>query len=183
MNLRLLIGDPAFSGDYFGTLGLEGSYPNRVINVRYAKRFKLKPGESREEFYTRVATHYKKLHKRLKFDLIILEKNFDYDRIEPAFRKLPILYITTSGELTAQTRAKGYSIDKNFMIDWLKKQYIKHSIQLPTIHSGEIEELINQRNEISQINGSFKRMRGRHDDLFMCELIGCNTIRLWWNAQ
>lgn len=177
------MGDPAYSGDYFGTLGLEGTYPEKQINIRYARRFRKVTNETREQFYARVAAHYKSLHNKLHFDMIILEKNFDYDRVAPAFKELPILYVTTSGELTAQTRSKGKSVDKNFMIGWLKKEYIKHTIQLPTTHSTEIEELINQRNEISQINGSFKRMRGRHDDLFSCELIGCNVIRLWWNIQ
>lgn len=183
MILRLLVGDPAFSGDYFGTLGMEGLYPDKKINIRYAQRFKKYKDETREQFYARVAKSYTQLHQRLKFDLIILEKNFDYDRVEPAFKELPILWVTTTGELTAQTRAKGKSVDKNFMIGWLKKEYLKHTIQLPTAHSTEIAELINQRNEISSINGSFKRMRGRNDDLFSCELIGCNVIRLWWEIQ
>jgi len=48
-----------------------------------------------------------------------------------------------------------------------------------------MKELINQRNEMSAINmGShttYKRMRSRHDDLFMSKLIGINAIILWWN--
>ena len=71
------------------------------------------------------------------------------------------------------------------MIDWLPKQYRKHTIQVPEVQSKDMQELINQRNQIVGITGpsghvSYKAIRNRHDDLFMCELIGCNFIRLWW---
>lgn len=186
--LRILIGDPGVSPDFFGVLGQEGTWPDKKIYTRHAQRFKKKPDEPKDQYYARVAYHFHKLHNKLNFDLIILEKNFDYENVSKAFANLPITYVTTLSQLTAKTRQKGFSIDKNFMINWLKKEYTKHTIQLPSIYSDEIKELINQRNEISGITGpsghtSFKRQRGRHDDLFMPELIGCNAIRIWWDEN
>ncbi len=186
--LRILIGDPGVTPDFFGVIGLEATHPEKKIYTRHAQRFKKKPDESKQQYYNRVANHFSKLHNKLHFDLIILEKNFDYEEVSKAFARLPITYVTTLTQLTTKTRQKGFSIDKNFMIKWLKTEYKNHTIQLPSIHSDEIKELINQRNEISGITGpsghtSFKRQRNRHDDLFMPELIGCNAIRIWWDEQ
>jgi len=190
--LRILTGDPGITPDFFGVIGQEATWPEKKIYTRHAQRFKIKPDETKQSYYARVAYHFHKLHNKLNFDLILLEKNlivsFDYELISKAFANLPITYVTTLSGLTAKTRQKGFTIDKNFMIDWLKNEYQKHTIQLPPIHSEEIKELINQRNEISGITGpsghtSYKRKRGRHDDLFMPELIGCNAIRIWWDEN
>lgn len=112
--------------------------------------------------------------------MLIIEKNFDYENVSKAFSHLPITYVTTSSHLTDETRAKGWSVDKPFMIDWLNQAHKKNHIQYPNRKSPDMQELINQRNEICNINGSFKRTRNRHDDLFMAKLIGCNAIRLFW---
>lgn len=186
--LRILIGDPGVAPDYFGVIGQEATYPEKKIYTRHAQRFKKKPVETKKQYYDRVANHFDKLHNKIHFDLIILEKNFDYENVSKAFANLPIIYVTTLSNLTEKTRQKGFSVDKPFMIKWLKTEYTKHTIQLPSIHSDEIKELINQRNEISGIvspsgHTSYKRQRGRHDDLFLCELIGCNAIRIWWDEN
>ncbi len=177
-SINLLIGDPGKSNDPFGVLGLRGTYPEKKIFVRHAKQFKREP-------YRIVAKHFEKLHRQINFDYMILEKNFDYENVSKAFAHLPITYITTSSNLTAETRDKGVSVDKNFMIDWLQKQYKNHTIQVPSVQSVDMQELLNQRNQIVGITGpsghvSYKAQRNRHDDLFMTELIGCNFIRLWW---
>ncbi len=177
-NLRLLIGDPGKSNDPFGTLGIDGTFPEKKIFIRTAKQFIKEP-------YGTVAKHFEHIYKTKKPDIMIIEKNFDYDSVYPAFAHLPIRYVTTLSNLTAETRSKGRSIDKPFMISWLQKQYRKHTIQVPSTQSPDMQELINQRNQIVGITGpsghvSYKAQRNRHDDLFMCELIGCNFIRLWW---
>jgi len=179
--LKLLIGDPAKTNDPFGVIGLEGTYPEKKIYTRHAKQFKREP-------YRTVADHFYNMHKKINFDLMILEKNFDYENISKAFAHLPITYVSTSSNLTKQTRAKGYSVDKPFMIKWLKKEYKKHTVQYPTNQSVDMQELINQRNQIVGITApsghvSYKAQRSRHDDLFLCELIGCNAIRIWWDQQ
>lgn len=176
-----MIGDPAKAGDSFGVVGLQGTYPERRIYTRHAKEFK-------RESYDTVANHFSKLHKKQNFDLMMLEKNFDYENVSKAFAHLPITYVTTSAGLTEQTRSKGFAVDKPFMISWLRQEYKKHTIQYPTRPSKDMAELINQRNEIVGITSpsghvSYKRQRGRHDDLFLPELIGCNAIRIWWAQQ
>lgn len=180
-SLKLLIGDPAKSTDAFGIIGLEGTYPEKKIYIRYAKEFFKKP-------YSYVANHFAKLHKNIHFDMMILEKNFDYEGISKAFAHMPITYVSTTGGLSEESRAKGWAVDKPYMIWWLKAQYKKHNVQYPTKQSADVQELINQRNEIVGITApsghtSYKRQRGRHDDLFLGELIGANAIRIWWDQQ
>ncbi len=179
--LRILVGDPGKSNDPFGTLGLQGTYPEKKIFIRAAKQFK-------KESYRTVANHFEKLHRKINFDLLIIEKNFDYDRVAPIFAHLPIRYVTTSSHLKEETRNKGHSVDKPFMIHWLQKEYKRHTIQVPSTQSPDMQELVNQRNQIVGITTpsgttSYKAQRNRHDDLFMCELIGCNFIRLWWEEM
>ena len=180
-SLRLLIGDPGRTTDPFGVIGLEATWPKRKIFMRYAKQFKRKP-------YRYVANEFRKLNNKIKFDLMILEKNFDYERVSMAFSTLPITYVSTTGNMTEQARAKGWAVDKPFMIGWLKEQYPLHTIQFPKSPRDDIEELLNQRKQIVGITApsghtAYKAQRGRHDDLFMAQLIGCNAARIWWDQQ
>ena len=179
--LSLLIGDPGISNDPFGVVALQGTYPDKKIYNRHAIQFKKEP-------YSAVANHFSKMHKKHDFDMMILEKNFDYDNVSKAFSHLPIQYVTTSSGLSEETRAKGYTVDKPYMISWLRSEYKRHTVQYPPNQSGDMKELINQRNEIVGITApsghtSYKRQRNRHDDLFLPELIGCNAIRIWWEQQ
>jgi len=179
--LRLLIGDPAKTTDAFGVIGVEATWPARKIYLRFAKRFWNEP-------YKVVANHFALLKRLYKINMMILEKNFDYENVSKAFAHLPITYVTTTGNMTEEKRAKGWAVDKPYMIGWLKQEYKKHTILYPRLLSVEFQELINQRNEMVGITApsghvSYKRQRGRHDDLFMAELIGCNAVRLWWDLQ
>jgi len=179
--LRLLIGDPGRTTDPFGVVGLEATWPKKRIHVRLAKQFKRKP-------YSYVAKEFWSLNNKLHFDLMILEKNFDYDRVSKAFSKLSITYVSTTGNMTEQARAKGWAVDKPYMIGWLKEQYPLHTIQFPKTPNADMEELMNQRKQIVGITApsghvTYKAQRGRHDDLFMAKLIGCNAIRIWWDLQ
>ncbi len=179
--INILIGDPAKSGDAFGVVGLEGTWPERKIYIRHAKQFWKKP-------YKIIANHFESMHKQINFTLMILEKNFDYHNVSRAFAHLPITFVSTTGTLTEKNKAKGWAVDKPYMIGWLKNEYKNHTIQYPKEKSADMQELINQQNEIVGITApsghiSYKRQRGRHDDLFMPKLIGCNVIRIWWDTQ
>lgn len=182
-SLRVIIGDPGRSNDPFGIIGLEATWPERKIYTRLAKQF-IKTD------YDTVAKYFANLSKKIKPHIMLLEKNFDYDNVYPAFSKykLPIKYVTTSTSLTEKTRAKGWAVDKNYMMGWLQQEYKKHTVQFPENPNDDMAELINQRNQIVGITApsghvSYKAQRGRHDDLFMAKLIGCNAIRIWWNMQ
>lgn len=180
-SLRLLIGDPGKTNDPFGVVGLEATYPEKKIYIRYSKEFKKTP-------YRIIAKHFDTLYNQVHFDLLILEKNFDYENVSKAFAYLPITYVSTSSTLTDKNRARGWAVDKPFMIGWLKEHYKNHTIQYPNVKSAGISELINQQNQIVGITApsghvSYKAQRGRHDDLFMAKLIGCNAVRIWWDQQ
>ena len=181
--INILIGDPASApgGDAFGVIGLQATWPERKIYIRHAKQFWNKP-------YRIIANHFKVLHRQINFTLLILEKNFDYEKVSKAFSHLPITYVSTTGNMTEKNRAKGWAVDKPYMIKWLKTEYKIHTIQYPNIKSADMAELINQQNEMVGITApsghiSYKRQRGRHDDLFLAKLIGCNAIRIWWDNQ
>lgn len=179
--LRLLIGDPGKTTDPFGVIGIEATYPEELIYIRHAKQFKNTP-------YSTVARHFSKMSNMMRPHLILIEKNFDYENVLNAFTHLPVKYITTGTGLTEKTRAKGWTVDKPYMVGWLKEQYKKHTIQLPSNPTEDMQELINQRNQIVGITApsghvSYKAQRNRHDDLWMAELIGCNAVRIWWDNQ
>jgi hypothetical protein len=180
--LRVVSGDPGKTNDPFGVVGLEATWPEKKIYIRYARQFKRKP-------YDYVARHFVKLLKNNP-DIILIEKNFDYENVSKAFSKynLPIQYVSTTGNLTDKNNAKGFAIDKPFMIGWLKDQYRARTIIFPAVRSADMEELVTQRNSMASITApsghvAYKAERGRHDDLFMAKLIGCNAIRIWWDMQ
>lgn len=181
MKLNVVTGDPARHGDAFGVVGLEGTYPERVINIRHAKQFIKKP-------YSIVAAHLKLLQKKVNPKIMAIETNYRGKRLLPLFRdkyELPLFGIHTSANLTDETRRKGFAMDKPFMIKWYAQQQKNHRILYPNNRTADMDEMITQDNEIVGItqptgHTSYKRMRGRHDDLFMAKLIGCNFIRLWW---
>lgn len=180
-SLKLLIGDPGKTNDPFGIFGLQGTWPERKIYPRYAEQLWHKP-------YSTVAKRFEFLQKKIKPDMTLIEKNFDHDRVSKAFSHLPITYVTMSNNLKEETRAKGWSVDKPYMMGWLKDEDAKHSIQYSLNPSKDMEEFVNQRNQIVGITApsghvSYKAQRNRHDDLFMCHVIGCNAIRLWWDQQ
>ena len=180
-SLNILIGDPGKSNDPFGVIGLEGTWPERKIYIRHARQFKKAP-------YAAVVKHFEILHSQINFPLMLIEKNFDYENVSKAFSNLPITYVSTTGNMTEKARAKGWAVDKPFMIGWLKEEYKTHTIQYPNIKSADMDELINQQNQIVGITApsghvSYKAQRGRHDDLFLACLIGCNAIRIWWDQQ
>jgi len=181
MNLEVVSGDPARSGDAFGIVGLEGLYPQKLIYIRHAKQFI-------KESYSVVARHFTLLQKKIDPDVMCIEMNYRGKKLLPLFRtkyNLPMIGINTSANLTIQTRKKGKTMDKPFMMKWYSTQQRLHRILYPQKRTADMEELINQDNEmvgIIQPSGhtSYKRKRGRHDDLFMAKLIGCNIIRRWW---
>lgn len=184
MKLDVVTGDPARYGDAFGVIGLEGLYPQKLIHIRHAKQFV-------NEKYSIVASHFSYLQKKINPDIMALETNYRGKKLLPLFRNkyhIPIIGIHTSGKLTDKTKSLGHSMDKPFMMKWYAKQQKLHRILYPDKRSIDMEELINQTNEmvgITQPSGhiSYKRTRGRHDDLFMAKLIGCNIIRIWWEEM
>lgn len=177
-NLSLLIGDPARAGDSFGVLGGDATWPEKKIYYRYAKEFKRKS-------YSTVAKHFSKLQRIVKPHIILLEDNFEKDKVERAFRKyqIPTKWIHTSSNLNENTRRKYTSLDKPFVVEWLATQ--KKAKRVFYGDGSDMQILINQTSEIVSFmtqNGgtTYRRQRGRHDDLFSCSIIFANFVRLWW---
>ena len=179
--LRVLGMDPGRSNDPFGIVGLEGTYPEKIIHIRLAKQYKRKS-------YLTVAKYCKKVKNQINPHLILIEKNFDYDNLKEPFTTISPTYITMSSGLTEQTRRKGFSIDKPYVINKIHQLHKNHKILYPEKLTSDMQELIDQRNEMVGITGNtgnttYKRTRNRHDDLFMSKLIGINAVMLWWEEM
>ena len=180
-SFRVLSGDTGRTTDPFVVIGLEGTYPKKQIFVRLAKQFK-------REKYRKVARYFTKVSKQIHPDLILIEKNFDYEKVLLAFKHLPITYVTMSSGLTEETKQKGFSVDKPWCIRQIDSLQRKHAILYPEKLSYDMQELINQRNEMDAVptgtgHISYKRTRNRHDDLFIAALHCCNFIRLFQEQQ
>lgn len=181
-HLRILSGDPASEkgGDSFGTVGLEATYPEKIIYIRLAKIHKKQP-------YHIIASYYEKVKLQINPHFILLEKNFDYDNLLPAFTHLNPTYITTTSNLTIQNRINLKAVDKPWVIKEIIKLHQNKQIQYPPKISADMKELINQRNEMSAFTSlsghiSYKRVRGRHDDLYSAKILGINHILRWWET-
>lgn len=175
-SLNVLIGDPASKSDPFGVVGLHATYPEKKIHIKHARQFIKKP-------YERVAKHFKSQWDKGHIGIMLLEKNHGYDEVSKAFSGLPIQYVYTCASLKDSNRHKQDVMDKHFMIEWYGKAISNDVFLYPKVMTAEIAELIKQVELISEINGSFKAKAGRHDDLFMAKLIGCDFIRKWWDEQ
>ena len=180
--IRIIAGDPGRTNDPFGIVILDGTWPQRKIYVRGAKQFIKRP-------YSEIADFVVSLKRDHNPDMILIEKNFDYDNIKKTFEKYDLQprYITTSANLTDEKNSQGYTVDKPYMIKWLAREYLKNTVQWPQSKmTKDMQQLINQRSLMTGItapsgHSSSKAQRNRHDDLFMAKLIGCNAIRLWWD--
>ena len=96
--------------------------------------------------------------------------------------------VNTSANLTDETRSKGYSMDKPYMVKWFAQKQDEDFFEFPDIPSKDMQTLIDQIPQIAAIptaNGSttYKAQRGRHDDLFMAALHCCNFVRLFIKQQ
>ena len=181
LNLRIFAGDPARSNDPFGEVGAEATWPKKEIHYKYAREFKRQP-------YGLVAKYFKLHQKIMKPHVILLESNFEKDKVQKEFTRngVPVQWVYTSANLTEENKKDFHNLDKPFVVEWLASQRrLKRIFYARNIHN-DIEELVTQTNNIGSFmtqNGgtTYRAMRGRHDDLFMASLIIANYVRLWWD--
>ncbi len=176
----IVMTDPAESSDPTGIIGIHGNFETQKIHVKLAKQFKDKDKNLR---LSNTANFLIAIKKTIHPDFMGAETNNDGVEIIKKLKRLGIsLYgISTSANLTDETRTKGISMDKPFMIDWFKKQKEKHNILFSSEPSQDMQECIDQISEIAEIKtpggkSSHKRLRGRHDDLFMALLLCCHVF-------
>lgn len=172
--------DPAETSDPTGIIGIHGNFITRKIHVKLAKQIKDKNKTIRLH---KTASYLIKIRNKICPDFMGAETNNDGKDIIQSLKKLGISLhgISTSGNLTDETRAKGLSMDKPFMIDWFQKSKQKHFILFPPKPSQDMQELIDQICQIVEIKtpagtSSHKAQRGRHDDLFMALLLCCHVF-------
>ena len=78
--IRIIAGDLGRTNDPFGIVILDGTLPQRNIYVRGAKQFIKRP-------YSEIADLVVSLKRDHNPDMILIEKNFDYDNIKKTFEK------------------------------------------------------------------------------------------------
>ena len=100
--IRIIAGDLGRTNDPFGIVILDGTWTQRKIYVRGAKQFIKRP-------YSEIADFLVSLKTVHNPDMILIEKNFDYDNIKKIFEKYDWQpkYVTTSANLTDEKNSQG----------------------------------------------------------------------------
>ncbi len=182
--IRIVMGDPGRQTDPFGIVGIELNLESEIIRPRLARQFI-------KTRYGIVADYLRDIKENAKPDFMGLETNNRGGKVLQLFQEkynLKLLGINTCGELTEESRERGKSMDKPFMVSWLKQQLIIDNVEFPINPSTHMAELQNQLNQIVGIRGpggniQYKATRGRHDDLFMAFLLCCHMARLYLRRQ
>ena len=119
--------DPAESSEPTGIIGIHGNFKTQQIHVKLAKQIKDKDKNIR---LSKTAKFLIKMRNSIHPDFMGAETNNDGVEIIKNLKRLGISLhgISTSANLTDETRTKGTAMDKPFRIDWLKKQKIKNNI-------------------------------------------------------
>ena len=196
IGLKVVMSDPAgkvtpFNDDYdikhdpFGIIGAEFDLNKYKIRWRLAKQFK-------KDSFQNVAMYLKGIKKRINPNFMGMETNNNGKDILKLFhKKYKLNYIhgvTMSGELTEETRSKGYAVDKNYITNWFKDRMKEGMFEFPRNPTADMQEFMDQIPKIVSVmtaNGSttYKAYRGQHDDLFLAALHCCNIIRLFIEQQ
>ena len=178
------MGDPGRSADPFAVVGIELDMDTGKIKVKLARQFiKTK--------YGIVADYLLTVRKQLRPNFIGIETNNRGKKVLKLFHEkynLKIAGIFTSANLTAKTMERGETMDKPFMVKYLKEQLQNNMIEFPPNPSEDMAELLRQINEFVGIRNpsghtTYKAMRGRHDDLIMSLLLCCHMARLYVKRQ
>lgn len=179
------MGDPGRSNDPFGIVGTMYNHDKHKIQFKLAKQIINQP-------YSVAAQFLIKMKKQIKPNFIGIETNNRGKRVLALYRtkyKMTWLQgVATSANLTEQTRQKGFTMDKPFMVKWFKTQMEEGLFEWPDDPTPDMQVLIDQVPQIVSIRTaggqtSYKAQRGRHDDLFMAALHCCNFIRLFIEQQ
>ena len=181
MTYTVIANDPGLRNDPWGVVGVEWDNKTDKIEIKLAKQFKGTNLNVISDFIYRV-------HNDIKPDMHTIEINGIgkdiYTRIIRSTHNFKWLRpMSTSGEMTESARRRGYAMDKPFMVGWLRDQKKIGNLVFPKNPQEDMQELERQMTEFVPIttpNGStsYKRMRGRHDDLFMALLMACNIVRI-----
>ena len=182
--VKIVMGDPGRSHDPFGIVGIDLDMETGKIRPKLARQFiKTK--------YGIVANYLLTIEKKLRPQFMGIETNNRGKNVQKLFStkyNLQVAGVFTSSNLTEKTRERGESMDKPFMIHWLRDYIDDGMVEFPEHPSEDMQELINQHSQIVGINTmtgsvSYKAQRGRHDDLFMAFLLCCHMARLYLRRQ
>lgn len=189
IGLKVMMNDPSdlTGGDPWGIVGAQWiNDSSNMIHFKLAKQFHTSTLKD-------VAAYLHKTQNSVLPNFHGMECNRKDDK--KSFRVLRQRYkcdflqqVKTSGNLSEKTRTMGYSMDKNFMVEWLQTKMKDHEIKFPSLPSRDMQEFIEQVPKITRFmtpsgQKSYKAFRGQHDDLFIAGLHCCNIIRLFIDQQ
>lgn len=176
---------PDIQHDPFGVIGALYNHDRHKIQFKLAREFT-------NTSYGNIATYLKKVKQDIRPNFMGLETNNRGKNILKLFReqyKMSYLYgVNTSGDMTEETRQKGFTMDKNFMVEWFIEKREEGLFEFPLSPTRDMQKFIDQIPQIVAVKTltgttSYKAQRGRHDDLFMAALHCCNFIRLFIEQQ
>lgn len=176
---------PDIQHDPFGVIGALYNHSTHTIQFKLAKEFT-------NTSYGNIANYLKKVKQDIKPNFMGLETNNRGKNILKLFREkygMKYMYgVNTSGDMTPETRQKGFTMDKNFMVKWFIEKREEGMFEFPLSPTRDMQKFIDQIPQIVAVKTltgatSYKAQRGRHDDLFMAALHCCNFIRLFIEQQ
>ena len=187
IGLKVIMGDPsnATGSDAFAWVGASFSLDDYKIRFKMAKQFFTADMQT-------IARYASRVHKIIKPNFMAIEtNNRGKDILDLFHRKYHMKWlkgVATSANMTDKARAKGFTMDKPFMVQWFQEQMKDHNILFPDAPRKDMQEFIDQVPKIVEtktLTGltSYKAHRGQHDDLFMAGLHCCNFIRLFIEQQ
>lgn len=175
---RVIMNDPGRHNDPWGVVGMDLTQDGKMM-VKLARQF------SKTE-YGKIAQYLAGLSKRVGPDIIGIETNNRGKYVQRLYREkynLGLTGVFTSSNLREETRNAGNTMDKEFMVKWVKTQLESGNIILPKNQNNGIEKLVWQisqivRNQTPSGRYSYKAQKSRHDDLYMAFLLCCHQVFL-----
>jgi len=175
------MGDPGKNPDPFGVVGALYNQSKHKIQWKLAKEFFNKS-------HSYMANYFKMIKRTQNPNFMGIETNNKGGKILKLYRGkygMDFMHgVNTSGEMTEEARQKGFSMDKPFMVNWVKDAMKDHMFEFPAAPTKTMQEFIDQWPKITRFQSptgvtTYKAFRGQHDDLFMAGLLCCNFIRLY----
>lgn len=182
MMIKIVMGDPGRHNDPFAIVGIEYDTETRKIYPKLARQFI-------QSKYGVVAEFLLAVRRSQHPNVMGLETNNRGGKVLKLFESKYNLQMTgvfTSFDLTEETMLRGKSMDKPYMVKWLRENFSR--VIFPQVKTADMQELINQINQIVGIRTPsghmmYKAQRGRHDDLFMALLLCCHVAMVYQRRQ
>ena len=147
-SIRVVCGDPGRSHDPFAVVGVQletyqyDNHPLHKIHIKLAKQFIKRP-------YSEVAKYLHIIQKNIRPNFIGIETNNRGKRVLQLFKEKYKLHniqgIATSSNMSDTARNTTLTLDKSYMMHWLKQKLeVEKMILFPNNPDADMQELMQQ---------------------------------------